>query len=301
MATAPRTRTRALKSPPGTLGLYAKAALPLLPGASNLPFVAGGGGKLPRQRWTLNGVRADADQLAAYDRVCGFTLRDALPSTFIHVQAFPLHMALMTDGSFPFGAIGTVHLRNRITQHRPVKASETVDLTVYTMPLQAHAKGKTFTIVSEARVGDELVWQDASTMLRRGRGDKNAPPLTTEDPKATKPKDLPFVAEWKLPESLGRQYAAASGDRNPIHMHALSAKLLGFPKAIAHGMWTKARCLAALESTLPDAYTVDVTFKRPILLPGKVAFAADPERGQFAVRNAKDEKKIHLEGTVSAP
>jgi acyl dehydratase len=293
--------TRRLGSSPGTLGLYAKAALPLIPGASSLPFVAGGGRKLPRTTYALDGVTTDRDDLARYDRVCGFALRDELPSTYVHVKAFPLHMALMTDGSFPFAPVGLVHLRNRITQHRPITAGETFDLTVYTMPTQPHPKGTTFTIVSEARIDQELVWQDASTMLRRGRGDKSAPPLTKADPKALKPKDLPFVAEWKLPESLGRQYAAASGDRNPIHMHALSAKLLGFPRAIAHGMWTKARCLAALEHTLPEAYTVDVTFKKPILLPGKVAFAADRDSGQFAVRSTKDDSKIHLEGTVSAP
>lgn len=291
-------RTRALSSAPGTLGLYARAALPLIPGASSLPFVAGGGGRLPRTRYALEGVRADADQLVAYDRVCGFRLRDELPSAYIHVQAFPLHMALMTDGAFPFGAVGLVHLRNRITQHRPVMASEAFDLLVYTMPLQAHPKGKAFTIVSEARIGDELVWQDASTMLRRGRP-ADADRAST-GPARHAAGALPESAIWRLPESLGRQYAAASGDRNPIHMHALSAKLLGFPRAIAHGMWTKARCLAALESTLPDAYTVDVSFKRPILLPGKVAFATDPDSGRFAVRSAKDDKKIHLEGTVTA-
>ncbi|MDO8211305.1 MaoC family dehydratase [Conexibacter sp. CPCC 206217] len=295
--------TRRLSGPPGTLGLYAKAALPLIPGASQLPFVAGAGGKIPRTVLTLDGVSTDRDQLAAYDRVCGFTLRDELPSTFLHVQAFPLHMALMTDGAFPFGAVGLVHLRNRITQLRPVRAEETYDLRVHTMPVQPHAKGKIFTIVSEARVGGELVWQDASTMLRRGNGTPDADAAAPGDrrqpiSKAIGASQLPFVAEWRLKEDLGRRYGAASGDRNPIHLHAYSAKLLGFPRAIAHGMWTKARCLAALEPTLPRAYVVDVTFKRPILLPGKVAFAA--EDGRFAVRNPRDTTKIHLEGNVIA-
>lgn len=292
----PATPTvRRLSAPPGTLGLYAKAALPMIPGASSLPFVAGSGRTIRRTTLTLEGVRTNPRELAAYDRVCGFTLRDALPSTYLHVRAFPLQMAIMTDGAFPFGAVGLVHLRNRITQHRPVGVTETVDLLVHTMPLQAHPKGQTFTLVSEARVGDELVWQGASTYLRRGRGSGEREQRGDDGPA---PKDLPFVAEWRLDEGLGRRYAGVSGDRNPIHMHALSAKLLGFPKAIAHGMWTKARCLAALESKLPDAYTVDVTFRRPILLPGKVAFAA--EDGRFAVRKPKDTTKIHLEGTVTA-
>jgi acyl dehydratase len=82
-------------------------------------------------------------------------------------------------------------------------------------------------------------------------------------------------------------------------MHSLTAKPLGFPAAIAHGMWTKARCLAALESRLPDAFTVDVAFRRPILLPGRVEFGSST-RGQridFFVRDAKKHTP-HLEGSV---
>ena len=37
-----------------------------------------------------------------------------------------------------------------------------------------------------------------------------------------------------------------SGDVNPIHLHALTARAMGFPRAIAHGMWTYARTLAPL-------------------------------------------------------
>ena len=103
--------------------------------------------------------------------------------------------------------------------------------------------------------------------------------------------------EWKLPEDLGRRYGSVSGDRNPIHLHQYTAKLFGFPRAIAHGMWTKARALAALESTLPDAYTVDVSFRKPILLPGRVTFAH--QDGQFTVRSAKRPEILHLEGTVT--
>src|SRR5213076_2448555 len=88
-------------------------------------------------------------------------------------------------------------------------------------------------------------------------------------------------AVWKLPGDIGRRYAAVSGDRNPIHLHPLSARLFGFPRAIAHGMWTKARALAAQEAELPDAYTTSVRFRKPILLPSRVEFGA--RDGRFAV------------------
>jgi len=284
---------RELSAPPGTVGLSLRAALALIPGASLLPFVAGGGGEIPDLALALEGARLDRERLAAYARVCGFTLRDALPGTAPHVLAFPLHMALMTDGSFPFAAVGLVHLRNRIAQHRPIGVGESLDLRVHATPLEPHAKGRTFTIVTEARIGEALAWEEHSTMLRRGAGEVAA----SDRADGTAGPALHATAEWRLPEDLGRRYAGVSGDRNPIHMHALSAKLFGFPRAIAHGMWTKARCLAALESSLPEAYTVEVDFRKPIFLPGHVTFAEARQR--FAVRSAKDETTIHLEGTVT--
>ena len=39
-----------------------------------------------------------------------------------------------------------------------------------------------------------------------------------------------------------------SGDHNPIHLHPLTAKALGYPRQLAHGMWSLARCVAALEN-----------------------------------------------------
>ena len=283
------------------LTTYARAALPLVPGASFLPFVAGRGKEMPALERSLSGVRVDPAELAAYARVCGFTLRDALPATYLHMPAFPLHMQLMTDGRFPFPAVGLVHLSNRIAVKRPVRVSETFDLVVRTTPIAPHPKGRTFAIVSEARVDGELVWEETSTMLRRGGGARNEEErsVVAERPKNDAPPS--GGALWKLPGDLGRSYGAVSGDRNPIHIHPYTAKLFGFPRAIAHGMWTKARCLAALEARLPDAYTVDVSFRKPILLPGRVTFAAeqDGDAIAFAVRSAKRPTTIHLEGTVT--
>lgn len=291
------------------LTTYARAALPLVPGASLLPFVAGRGKEMPALERSVSGVRVDPAELAAYDRVCGFTLRDALPATYLHVRAFPMHMALMTDGRFPFPAVGLVHLSNRIVVHRPALVSETFDLVVRTTPIEPHSKGRTFALVSEARVDGELVWEDHSTMLRRGGGSAAAGNGGREgggagasaderhSSSAERTENDAHPVAWALGGDLGRRYASVSGDRNPIHMHALSARLFGFPQAIAHGMWTKARCLAALEARLPDAYTVDVSFRKPILLPGRVTFSADD--GRFAVRSAKNPETIHLEGTVT--
>jgi acyl dehydratase len=287
--------TRTLESPPSILPLYARAAAPLIPGASLLPFVPGRGDRIPDLELELPGVRPDPEKVAAYAKVCGFGLRDHLPPTYPHVLAFPLHMAVMADGSFPFGAVGLVHIENRIVQHRRLGLDEELKLRVRPTALESHPRGRTFTLITEAWSGRQKAWEEISTMLRRGGG-KGAP--ADRAPKDGESELMPG-GEWRLGGDLGRRYASVSGDRNPIHMHALAAKPLGFERAIAHGMWTKARCLAALESRLPDAFGVEVSFRKPIFLPGSVEFlsAVGEKETRFAVRDAK-RGTPHLDGAL---
>ena len=291
---------RRLDSAPGLLPLYARAALSSLPGAGRLPFLGGGGGRIPELELELDRVEVDAERLAAYCRVCGFDLSDTLPPTYPHILAFPLQMALMTDSRFPFGPVGLIHIANRITQRRPIGIGEALSLRVRATGLEPHPKGRSFEVVTEARAGDELVWEGANTELRRGDGGPSAGRERPAAPAAAGDSELPTAAEWRLPGDLGRRYAEVSGDRNPIHLHALAAKPFGFPRAIAHGMWTKARCLAALGPRLPAAFTVEVGLRRPILLPATVAFATAAEQAEtrFAVRDAR-EGTPHLDGKLT--
>ncbi|MEV0895548.1 MaoC/PaaZ C-terminal domain-containing protein [Actinoplanes sp. NPDC049802] len=247
---------------PGTTAAYARAALGLLPGARC-------GDTLPDVEVLRRGVTVDRGHLAAYDRVCGFRLTDTLPATYPHVLAFPLAMRLMTMPGFPFPLIGLVHLANRITVRRPLSAGATFDLSVHATELRDHPRGRRFDVVATATAGGAEVWRGVSTYLRLG-GDRPGPRPVDNDPPPS------GGAVWRVPSRAGGDYAAVSGDRNPIHTSRLGARLFGFPRPIAHGMWTKARCLAALEGRLPDAYTVDVSFKKPLLLPGSARFAATP-------------------------
>lgn len=285
---------RELTSLPNALGLYAKAVL-------------GGfgrkGGDLPDLEIVLNDHQIDRAHLADYNRVCGFALRDTVPSTYLHILTFPLQMVLMTDASFPYALMGLVHVRNRIDQLRPVKTSETVSFRTRVGNLQPHDKGITFDLISEAYVGSEKVWVDYSTYLRRQPVEKKAEGSSAKAGKEAKPAAGKPVASaiWTIPGDIGRRYGSVSGDRNPIHLYAATAKLLGFPQAIAHGMWTKAACLAAMESRLPAAYSVDVQFKLPVLLPAKVAFSSEPTADglNFSVNDAR-KGKPHVAGVVTS-
>jgi acyl dehydratase len=300
---------RSYDSPPGMLMLFARAGVGMIPGAGRLPLIGGGGGRsreIPELTLTLPHATVDRDRLTAYCRVCGFQLSDTVPATYPHILAFPLHLALMTDPSFPFPAIGLVHISNHISQHRPIRADEPLALRVWPTQLEPHPRGRQFSIRTEATVGGDVVWEEVSTNLRRGGG--SAPDAReggsapdARERQSSERERLPASATWRLPGDLGRRYASVSGDINPIHMHSLSARLFGFPSAIAHGMWTKARCLAALSAKLPEAFEVEVSFRRPILLPATVEFAeawAQDGSVRFEVRDAKKDTP-HLDGSLA--
>ena len=292
---------RELSSSPSMTKLFARAGAGAIPGASRLPFlgVGGGGGReLPDLTLVLNDVAVDRDRLAAYDRVCGFRLSNTLPPTYPHMLAFPLQLALMTDASFPFAAIGLVHITNEIVQHRPLRSDERMDIKVWADGLAPHPRGRQFSLRTEVRVSDELVWEETSTNLRRGGGSGDG---QGEPPGLPDVSELPAAANWKLPGDLGRRYGGVSGDMNPIHVHPLTARLFGFPSAIAHGMWTKARCLAALDRELPGAFTTRVAFRKPIVLPASVSFCEQTRSGgiDFGVRGTRGDA-VHLAGTVQS-
>jgi acyl dehydratase len=277
------------------LPLMLRAALPSIPVVNQLPGVRKQGGSFSGLSRTAPAVTVEREHADRYAIVCGFPAKDTVPLPYPHLLAFPLQMAIMTDPAFPAPAIGTVHVDNAITSHRPVRVGEPLAVSVSVRPSRPHAKGTVYDFVSTATVEGETVWEETSSYLRRGRSDADAPAGPTY------PDAPPHGITWRLPADLGRRYAAVSGDANPIHLYPLTARALGFKRQIAHGMWTMARCVAALENRLPDAARVEVSFKKPVFLPGTVAFGSAPVEGGWAF-SLSDPKSgaPHLSGRAAA-
>jgi acyl dehydratase len=284
--TGARVRVELPRMPaPGAL--YRRALLTALPGL--------GGGRraaeAPAVELAVGGVAVDRTHLADYDRVCGFRLTDRLPATFPHVMGFPLALRLMTAPEFPVPLTGVVHVGNRITVHRPVTADEPLDFTTYAENLRPHDRGRQIDVVLVGSVDGEEVWRGVSTYLGRERTSGGGGGRD----RGERPPAPAGSARWRVEPRVGTDYARVSGDHNPIHTSRLGARLFGFPRPIAHGMWSKARCLAALENRLPDAYTVEVAFKLPVPLPGTVSFGL-LDGGGFALHNLRG--RPHLVGLV---
>ncbi|NEA32691.1 MaoC/PaaZ C-terminal domain-containing protein [Streptomyces sp. SID13031] len=280
--------TRRYDDSPGLGSLYARTVKATLRKAEYEPDHDGLTLELPS-------ALVDQDHLTAYREVTGFSAGPALPVTYPHVLAFPLHLDLMSDPSFPYKPMGIVHLANTITQLKPLPMHAELSITVHSGPERPHPKGTVFDILSSVSVDGEVVWTDSTTLLSRSSGTPSAHADLLPDP-AIEP-----TAVWDLRANLGRRYAAASGDRNPIHLFKLTAQAFGFPRQIAHGMWAKAAALASIQRSggLPDAYTVRVDFRKPLLLPSRSTFAhrRTGEAVDFAVYN-QDQSVTHLIGQL---
>ncbi|MFF9508037.1 MaoC/PaaZ C-terminal domain-containing protein [Streptomyces sp. NPDC014724] len=266
----------------------------LVRGALTSPFKRAGrsGATLIANRLTAGNVRVAPGALASYHRICGFPDAGPLPLTYPHVLGFPLAMRLMTARSFPLPVVGLVHTWIEITRHRAAPVTDPLELTVYADGLTPHRRGTEVTMVTEARSGGELVWESHSGYLSRHPTTTTIAPGTVGAAPAT---ELPAVAEWRLPGDLGRRYGGVSGDRNPIHLYPLTAQLFGFRRAIAHGMWTVARCLA--EADDPGRIrSVRADFKAPVLLPATVTYAADGSGSRFQLRSGS---RVHLTGSTT--
>lgn len=266
------------------------------------------GDTLPELTLTASGVTVDLADLSNYVRVCGYGLSDVLPPTYPHVLAFRQALEIQTDPSFPFPAIGTVHLAQQVTVRRRLHVTEQLELRTRAVDLRDHPRGRQYDMVTIASISGEDVWIGRSAYLHR-----QSSPLPTavrpdnsstsavraaEPDKSAEPPPR-ATAVWRLGADLGRRYGAVSGDRNPIHFYRATARPFGFRRQIAHGMWTFAACLAALEGRLPGAYTVRADFKRPIPLPGKVDFtAAQDEAGWTFGVHEHAGSKAHLRGIV---
>jgi acyl dehydratase len=260
--------------------------------------------ELPDTVLTRDGVEIDRAHLAEYARVCGFGFTDALPLTYPHVLAFGLQVELMAGRSFPLPLPGLVHIANTITAHRRIDTSERLDVRVHAERFVPHPKGAQVDLVGQIHSGDQEVWAGRSTYFARGAkapaGEVNGAPETGDvaEPGGS-PVDVdgPPAAIWRVDAGTGRRYASVSGDVNPIHLHPLTAKAFGFPRAIAHGMWTAAHAVAALDGRLPDAVTYEVAFGRPVLLPSSVELRTQDTDGSWAL-DVRSHNRAHLTGSL---
>lgn len=261
-------------------------------------------GEVPRLEVRVRHLTPDPRQLALYREVCDFPADGHLPLTFPQVLAAPLHLALLNRPEFPYRLLGMIHVRNHIHQHRRLAEGASLSVLAWVEGQREVRQGRELELHTVVEEDGERVWSAVTTMLRRlpGTGER---PREERPAGSTTEEEVLFAhsrpALWTVPEDTGRRYARASGDYNPIHLHALTARAFGFPRAIAHGMWTVGRCVAEMgEAAEVPALTLSSVFRRPLLLPSRVVFQTVAQRdGTVAYRVRAKDGQPHVLGHLT--
>ncbi len=237
---------------------------------------------------TLTGdAIVDPTHVRRYREVCAFQPGQGVPLTYPQLLTFPLLMRYMTSSACPWPAMGTVHLGNDITQHAPIQPGDRLRVRLRTGVCQSHDKGQVFTLSFqiEHADADRLLWQATQTLLRVGVSQPLGAPWRDEltGPNAEGGSALQAVGTFDAAADIGRRYAAVSDDANPIHLWPFTARLLGFPSVLAHGLWSQARALAWLHPDGgPASARLQATFKRPLFLPAQASVWRGPAGGPCA-------------------
>ncbi|WP_084478431.1 MaoC family dehydratase [Nocardia jejuensis] len=286
------SQTITLGEVPKNSGLFVKAALGALP----VPGLSARKSVIPDRVVRLEGFKVDPNHLAAYCKATGLRFNDSLPLTYPFVLSFPLAMQLVVARDFPFVAVGAVHAENVIERTRAISVAEPLDFQTHVENLREHPKGLLVDAITEVNVGRELVWRQVTTFLHQQRTSLSGGPKPEPKPDEVPP---PPMRQLRVDQKTITRYASASGDHNPIHTSGLGAKAFGFPKPIAHGMWSAANILSNIEGRVPDKATYAVKFGKPIFLPSTVNVYADQVEGgwDLALKNPK-KGFPHLTATI---
>lgn len=264
--------------------------------AGALPFVPRDRDTLPDRTLTVGDVPIDRDNVSAYTAVTGLRYGDTVPLTYPFALTFPTVMELITGFDFPFAAMGSVHVENRITQHRPIAVTDTVSIRTHAENLREHRKGLLVDVLTDVGVGNDTVWSQVTTFLHQQRTSLSDEP---KPPPAKQPKLPPPDSILRITPGQIRRYASVGGDHNPIHTSSIGARLFGFPATIAHGMFSAAAVLANIEGQLPDAVRYSVKFGKPVILPASAGLYIDrgPDGWDLSLRNMS-KGYPHLTGAI---
>ncbi|KAK3794486.1 hypothetical protein RRG08_003639 [Elysia crispata] len=244
------------------------------------------------------------DKLWMYRKCIGYSGDPKqLPPVFMSSY---FNKALIAIGSSLFSRIrilGVVHLQQQVTVYRDLRFLIRENFTATLISEEYRETPKGVQCLVRAGIYDSndlLVWEALVTGLSLGpkrKSSNTAPQRQPEDFTMYKEEEI------KAPATIGLDFARATQDYQPQHLNQWTAQLVGFSRPIAHGLWSMAvavdRIMTSERSSFEDRYPLhmDVSFKRPLVLPGKAMLQFDKPSGatsltNFRMLNSKDSSPI---------
>jgi len=222
------------------------------------------------------------------------------PSTWETAQCVELFAGL--DRPLPLG--GVVHVESEAFCLRPIHPGDPIRCRVELERAERVSRGIRLTVVARNwNATGQLCAQSTAVFLARSRAPQESAAATGPRLVVDTPERWDELAAWTLRGGAGRRFARASGDYNPIHLWAWTARPFGFPRPILHGFCTAGMVAHALvEGPLggdPSALRrIRVTFRAPLPLPSRARLWSGEAGAQRWFRVTADRgETVHAEGT----
>ncbi|MCP3954367.1 MAG: hypothetical protein GY697_19450, partial [Desulfobacterales bacterium] len=245
---------------------------------------------------SFNNIKLDPKKIDRFKEICGYPKNtDTVPMLYLQSLFIGQFGKYIISEYFPLFPLGLIHTKQKIFKARSIKLNEILNTKLTLDKIIKNEKGLEFTFLLEITSKDELVWEGITTTLAKSKNYKK------KNKQAETLENMTSISIIDAPNYIGREYAKVSGDYNPHHLSVLSAKLFGFKRAIAHGMWSLARSVSEIEKHFPDneLVSIDISFKRPVFLPGTIALAAKKSNNTIAFELRDNVTNIpHLAGEV---
>jgi hypothetical protein len=225
----------------------------------------------------------DAAHVARYCAALGFA-PGAVPLTWWYLPVQRAHMATMLGDTFPYRLAGMVHVENELVAHAAPPVNQPIRLDTRIDILPPTSSGAVYcALETTGSAGGERIFTCTSKYLAvRGQRSGQGARASSDKRPAAQPGSV--IDSWTLPPSSGRAYARVSGDWNPIHLTRWSARLMGLPAPIIHGMHSVARSCAALEAAADRRVgAITVRFTAPITLGSTAVLTSGSAPGRYAL------------------
>ncbi|QUM76443.1 hypothetical protein HWV00_09510 [Moritella sp. 24] len=254
------------------------------------------------EQYCINALSINLRHLQQYIKCCGFNHTGYLPITYPFVIAFPLLMKLMTSTKFPVSILGLIHYKNQIIQHYPIKQNAILTVTCRVKQDHTSNRGRFIQVHIDIFEDKKLMWECTATFLHKcqkkqylDNSHNSNTAFSSHDEQM-----IEIMPPFTFSKFNALRYAYISRDINPIHLHYIPAKLMGFKSSILHGMFAKAHVLANLENVIDiQRISIDVQFNNAIFLPGEVSLnaALSPQNSTFKLINS-EKRMTHLSGVI---
>ncbi len=245
---------------------------------------------------SFNNIKLDPKKIDHFKKTCGYPQNtDNVPMLYLQSLFIGQFGKYVTSEHFPLFPLGLIHTKQKIFQTRSIKPNEILNTKLSLDNIINNEKGLEFTFLLEITIENELIWKGITTTLAKSKK------YIKKNKHTQAPENMTSISVIDAPKYIGREYAKVSGDYNPHHLSVFSAKLFGFKRAIAHGMWSLARSVAEIEKRFPDneLVSIDISFKRPLFLPGTIALATKKSNNTIAFELRDYVTNIpHLAGDV---